>query len=403
MDPVYWLRQPVGPPEAPRRWSYSALTAWRTCPRRWWLLHARYDNAPDGKYPPLFGVSAVQGRVVHAALEEWRKSLCRGVNAPRFDARRFIKQAFREILNGDVGRNPRINRGRLEAGFSLDDCVRQVFALAEGLGAPPPAWIRPEATAGADGPPSDAEELWVEVESPPLCGRIDQVRSRTLIDFKTGEADPEGHGEQLLFYVALWWLRYGTLPAGMEIRYPDGAFPLPTPTVAEVAVGVESLRRELATIDAALAAPPPPATPAVETCRFCPVRQLCGDYWSTDATRPIRGLPADKAGAAEAIPPFRDIRLTALPGHWEPGRGLTGTVGLEGGGAVEVTVPAGQCPPTGANRPVGLTILNALPTKGDDGWRARLTSASEVFWEEGKGVYRLQVAPFTESRMDAKN
>lgn len=382
MDPVYWLRQPVGPPEAPRRWSYSALTAWRTCPRRWWLLHARYDNAPDGKYPPLFGVSAVQGRVVHAALEEWRKSLRRSVNAPRFDARRFIKHAFREILNGDVGRNPRINRGRLEAGFSLDDCVRQVFALAEGLSAPPLAGIRPEAAASADGgPPSDAEELWVEVESPPLCGRIDQVRSQTLVDFKTGEADPEGHGEQLLFYVALWWLRYGTLPAGMEIRYPDEAFPLPAPTVSAVAGGVQSLRREIATIDSALATPPPPALPAAETCRYCPVRQLCSDYWIADSTKPIRGLPDEKAAAAEVIPPFRDIRLTLLPGHWELGRGLSGTAGLEGGGEVEVSIPASQCPSAGTDRPVSVTILNAL-VRCEEGWKVGLTWASEAFWSK---------------------
>lgn len=384
MDPIYWLRQPDGPPEAPRRWSYSALTAWRTCPRRWWLQHANYENAPDGRYPSVFGVAAVQGRLVHAALEAWRKSLRRSESTPPFEARRFMKQAFREFLNGEVGKNPRINRGRLEAAFSLDDCVRQVFALSDGLGAAP-AGVRYGAAEGAGGgPPSDAEELWVEVEIPPLCGRIDQVRSLILVDFKTGEPDLEGHGEQLLFYVALWWLRYGTLPGGMEIRYPDAAYPLSVPKVSELTVGIKSLRHELATVDAALAAPPPPAKPAPETCRCCPVRQLCGEYWTSESTKTIRGLPADKVGTTETTPPFRDIRLTTLPNHWEPGRGLNGTAELEGGGTVEVAIPAGQCPPAGAGQPAGLTILNALLTSGEEGWRARLTSASEVFWQESE-------------------
>lgn len=383
MDPIYWLRQPVGAPEAPRRWSYTVLSAWRACPRRWWLLHARYDNARDGRYPQLFGVSAVQGRLVHAALEEWRKALRRGDSAPRFEARRFIKQAFREMLNGDVGRNPRINMGRLEATFSLDECVRQVFALAEGLGSSPTASARPEGAEGAGGgPPSDAEELWVEVEDPPICGRIDQVRDWKLIDFKTGEPNLDGHGDQIHFYAALWWLRFGTFPAGMEIRYPDTTYPLQVPAPAELTLEVATLRRELASIGSALAAPPPPAKPGAETCRHCAVRQLCPDYWVAASTRSLRGLPTDADGNTTAAPPFRDIRVTKLPDHWEPGKALHSAAQLDGGETVEVTIPVAQCPVTDSTRPAGVTVLNALLTRGDDGWRAKLTSASEVFWEE---------------------
>lgn len=385
MDPIYWLRQPVEAPEAPRCWSHTALTAWRACPRRWWLLHARYDNVRDGKYPQLFGVSAVQGRLVHAALEEWRKSLRRGDSAPRFDARRFIKHAFREMLNGDVGRNPRINRGRLEAAFSLDECVRQVYALAGGLGSSPMAGAQSAAEECAGGgPPSDAEELWVEVEDPPICGRIDQVRDWRLIDFKTGEPDLDGHRDQLLFYAALWWLRFGTLPAGMEIRYPDATYPLEVPEPSALTAGVVALRRELASIGSALAAPPSSAKPAVETCRHCAVRQLCPDYWADAPTRSLRGLPTHTAGTITAAPPFRDIRVTSLPAHWEPGKALHGEGQLEGGEAIDVMIPVAQCPDAGSARPAGVTVLNALVSNGGGGWRAKLTSASEVFWEAGR-------------------
>jgi hypothetical protein len=234
------------------------------------------------------------------------------------------------------------------------------------------------------GPPSDAEELWVEVKDPPICGRIDQVRDWKLIDFKTGEPDLDGHRDQLLFYAALWWLRFGTLPAGMEIRYPDATYPLQVPEPSELTAEIESLRRELASIGSALVSPPPPAKPGLETCRHCAVRQLCPDYWAAASTRPHRGLPTDADGSGEAATPFRDIRLTALPAHWEPGKALHGAALLDGGESVEVTIPVAQCPAASCRQLAGVTILDTLLTKSDNGWRAKLTSASEVFWEVGR-------------------
>jgi hypothetical protein len=207
------------------------------------------------------------------------------------------------------------------------------------------------------------------------------VRNKILVDFKTGEPGQQGHGEQVLFYAALWWLRYGELPTGMEIRYPDEAFALPTPNDSELTSGIESIRQEVMEISTNLATSPPPAKPAIESCRYCPVRQLCGEYWTSASTRPLRELPADEATTQEPMPPFRDIRVTAFPIHWEVGRELNGTAILEGGRAVELSIPATQCPPRGTMQPIGLTVLNALLTTGDSGCKARLTSASEVFWE----------------------
>jgi hypothetical protein len=101
----------------------------------------------------------------------------------------------------------------------------------------------------------------------------------------------------------------------MEIRYPDATYPLEVPEPSELRAWVESLRRELALIGSALAAPPPLAKPAVETCRHSPVRQLCPDYWDAASTRPLRGLPIDTAASMTAAPPFRDIRVTSFPAH----------------------------------------------------------------------------------------
>src|SRR5262249_36771051 len=128
LDPLYWLQPPSEPAGAPRRWSYSALALWRQCPRRWWLQNARYANAPGGSYPPVFGAAALQGRLVHAALEAERKGVASG--GP-FQPRRFLKEALHELLVGEIAENPRLDPGRLEAAVSLDDCLAKFFALSQ--------------------------------------------------------------------------------------------------------------------------------------------------------------------------------------------------------------------------------------------------------------------------------
>src|SRR4051794_30042232 len=119
MHPLYLLRPPAEPASPPVRWSWSALAAWRACPRRWWLLNSRYAELEGGRYPSPVSQARLRGDLVHAALEEWwglrRTTRDRPV---RFDAYGFIKRHFHALLAEWTNRNPRVDRDRLAAGFS---------------------------------------------------------------------------------------------------------------------------------------------------------------------------------------------------------------------------------------------------------------------------------------------
>lgn len=377
MDPLYWLKKPSEPASAPRRWSYSALAIWRTCPRRWWLLNSRYENVRGTSYPMVFGAAAIQGRLVHAALEAERKSGSSATADIPFQPRRFLKQALRDFLSDEVTLNPRLDRGRLEAAISLDDCLAKFFALSEGPG--PRTGSRPSVVSQFTGPPRDAQEFWLEVEDPPLAGRIDQIRSHVLVDLKTGEEDLEAHGEQLRLYAALWWLRFGRPPAGLEVRYPNRTHVFSTPGEADLHHTAQSFKAELKAISLALAEPPPPARPAVETCTFCPVRQLCPEYWQASATRPLRTAPGLNQSPALG-PPMRDVELTHLPDHWKPGDSLNGIAEAAEIGPTRVNLPRTLCPEEGAQAVSGVRLLQVLLLSHEDGTEVRRTSATEAFW-----------------------
>jgi hypothetical protein len=380
MDQIYWLQQPAEPAGAPRRWSYSGLALWRQCPRRWWLQNSGYANAPGGSYPVIFGAAAVQGRLVHAALEAERKWLRDGPAASSFQPRHFLKQALRELLDGEVAGNPRLDRGRLEAAVSLDDCLAKFFALSQGPGAGPRT-AQPQAAAGRpDGPPRNAQEYWVEVEDPPLAGRIDEVREGILIDFKTGEEDLEAHAEQLRLYAVLWWLRFGEPPAGLEVRYPGAVHFLPAPDADNLRPMVQALKKELAAICAAVTKSPPEARHDPERCRLCPVRQLCGEYWQASETRPLRSLHVLDQGSAAALP-IRDVELIRLPEHWTPGKAFIGLAEASGIGPVWVTLSQKLCPQEGSPIASSVRLLQVLLLSQADGVEVRAINSTEAFWK----------------------
>ena len=161
--------------------------------------------------------------------------------------------------------------------------------------------------------PRDAQEyLGRSRRSPPFAGRIDETRNGVIVDFKTGDEDLARHAEQLRFYAALWRLRFGELPSGLEIRYPGAVHVIPLPDNAEVLVIVQMLVRELAAITDAMRTPPLRANPGAELCKHCPVRQLCDAYWDAPDTRSLRTLPGG-GQAPDGPPPIRDIALMRFP------------------------------------------------------------------------------------------
>src|SRR5262249_3995569 len=159
-------------------------------------------------------------------------------------------------------------------------CLSLFYAMAEQMPPIPTAPRFTETTVASHQSPTEAEELWLDVEDPPLGGRIDRAHEGCLIDFKTGEPN-DAHAEQIIFYALLWWLRFGEAPKRLQLFYPhNGASKeIPVPTDAALETLAESYRQEVCDANAALRSRIVQARPAVTTCESCPVRQLCDEYW----------------------------------------------------------------------------------------------------------------------------
>jgi hypothetical protein len=324
----------------------------------------------------------LEGRLVHEAIEESARTT---LSSAPFDARRFMKRRLKEIISGEVRGNPRTSAGRLEASFSLDRCLKQYFSLVRERPASvraSPGALTQGPVAAAPTPPRNAAEFWVEIEDPPFGGRLDRVEDGVITDYKTGDPDPVLHPEQLRQYATLWWLRYGVRVEGLRLRYAAEDSPVDVPSESDLATRAEALRNEIVAINSAIETPPPPASPSVDNCRYCPVRQICPDYWVSTATQPLRGPPADADGE-NGQPSIQDIRLNVLPAHWQPGRTLTGQAEADNFGAVEVSLPGRLTPSQDDHRPDAARVLLATLIKTNAGWTIRPTVATEVFWEPG--------------------
>lgn len=352
---------------------------WRVCPRQWWLIKSRYEAIPSGKYPLPQSVAGVQGRIVHAAIEALLNAR-RERSEATFNARQFAKRFLHDLIRGELATNPRVDAGRISAAISLDTCLARFFALANTLPAPSNATTRIVSNLYRESsPPSYAAEVWLEVDDPPLVAQIDNVIDGAITDFKTGQFI-ERHRHQITLYALIWWLRFGVPPRRMLLNYVSEELEIEVPSETNLAEIADQLRSELDGIRQALVSPPPPAQPSVEACRYCPVRQLCDDYWTSPATVPLRAAQNPVDPSASQQPVFRDVCVSRLPSHWSSGQALSGKVEAADVGPITLSIGErfvpGQTEPT----PTACRLLNVMLVYSDNSWTVNLTSASEVFW-----------------------
>jgi hypothetical protein len=294
-----------------------------------------------------------------------------------------MRQRLQEILDDEVPRNPRLNADQLVVGLSLDECVALFYRLARRRPDVPPVQVPQDAALRLPrpaGPPANEQEYWVQLDDPPLVGRIDQVRDQVLVDFKTGEPKEE-HAEQLRFYAALWWGRFTVVPRGLELHYEAFRQEITVPDAAELANHLIRYREEIASAEQQLAHPPPPARPSPTVCMYCPVRQLCHVYWTDLSTLPLRRPEVATDLQSQGTPVFRDVHLAGLPPGWRPGHALVGQAESVELGCVQVSVPLAKCPQPHDPVPTGARVLNAMLLAGQTGWIIRIKPTTEVFWE----------------------
>lgn len=131
-------------------------------------------------------------------------------------------------------------------------------------------------------------ELEVHAKSIGWKGRVDLLvlsdETCEVTDFKTGAAG-QWHEFQIRVYAVLWRLDDVLNPSGravdrLVLAYEGGDVEVAPPSAQEIDdLSRDLLARRMAA-EMALAEAIPEARPAVESCRYCGVRQLCDAYWA---------------------------------------------------------------------------------------------------------------------------
>ena len=303
---------PAAWPAAPAEMTVTALREIESCSRRWALSAGHYPEVWTGRgYPPRVQLGLLSGTVVHLALEVITRALVRAGCLSLHDP--TVLQVLRDlggytkVLNDCIDRvlarlasNPRAQRVLEFAGRSLRGQVPELRNRAQMILCrvrllPTPTGSGEGNTPRARGPLSVGAfpEIELRAEEIGWKGKADLLVLSSdvceITDFKTGPPD-EGHRFQLEVY-ALLWSRDGQLnPARRRadrllVAYSEQEIEVAAPTQAELdELELELLSRRGAAHDA-LTHDPPEARPDPENCRYCAVRQMCGEYWTTETQR----------------------------------------------------------------------------------------------------------------------
>jgi hypothetical protein len=325
---------PMSWPPPPENMTVTAYEEINTCPRRWALSKATYSDLWQWQgYPPKLQVHAVKGSAVHLAVETITKKLilagCPSVQDPR--ATSVLKElgGYTKIVTDCVQRvlkrfadNPRSTRVMDSAERTLrgqtPDLRMRVQSILARLRLPPlPELPQRSDTASAKSRRPLAVGAYPEVElhAPRIRwkGKADLLvitdESCDITDFKTGAPD-ETHGFQVQIYSLLWSLDGELNPTRrpadrLVLAYSTGDVEVRALSEEQLRIFEKDLLKGRESADAALAMQPPEARPTRESCRYCAVRHLCGEYWSQDNRSNRPGLAA----------PFSDAQLRILRRH----------------------------------------------------------------------------------------
>jgi CRISPR/Cas system-associated exonuclease Cas4 (RecB family) len=321
--------------------------------------------------------AALEGQLIHEVVEAWAKAIRRGENPGSMRLR--FKLALREAISA-LKNNPRVDSARVAAAVSLDACVAKAHDLIRDLELS--ASSSKISAGGRDrvvqDAPNGAEEFWITVDDPPLKGQLDRVRNGVVTDYKTGAPDA-AHTKQVLFYAVLWWLKFSEAPQRLELRYPGTVLIVPVPGPDALDEAVDALRAEIEDAKGRLQSGPPEARPDVERCRYCPVRQLCDDFWKSPCTAELRLIGEDGVSRNQLSNSFGDVQLNQIGTSRRTDGALFGEAFADGIGAVRVRIGAHLCP-AATDTVVSARILAAKMTEEDGVLVITTTTATEAFW-----------------------
>lgn len=335
----FWiLRPPYSWPAPPAVFSFSSLAEIEACPRRWGLRWASYPNVLGGGYPEPLNVAAVQGSVLHRAVEVTSKAIQQGGSRAQGEgaAVEALKKAggFSALVRESIdhclapySRNPRVQGSLSDARRTLEGRAADIRAQVQSFVSRLEIWSRP-ATQRPEFSNEQGEtdrhhrsavrpgvnaEVSLESEEMGFRGIADLILLSPdrceIRDFKTG-APKDKDAFQLKIYSVLWLSDSERNPRGRQadqlvLSYAANDVSVPVPGPAERRDLEEDLQVRLASAREFLRQTPPPANPSDDLCRHCAVRQLCQPFWDWVSDQ---DAPADDGW-------FGDIMVRVLKPH----------------------------------------------------------------------------------------
>jgi PD-(D/E)XK nuclease superfamily len=313
---------------------------------------------------------------------------------------RHVAHEFRQLVLQRLAENPRSSVRVLEGGLSVDRCIsdfkrllQQYCHLDRGQASPSGGGIADSlvSVAAPSGQPhmhGFIPEISVELADPPVIARIDLVitspKGDTLIDYKSSSYQPE-HAEQTLIYAVIWAKTKNRAILDRVLIYADGEqVRLGGLNETQIAEALTQLRASVGEAVKALKEEPPVARPNQEHCQFCPVRQLCPEYWIASATVQCRWTAeriSEAYNGGELI--WRDLEIDVAAAE-DFGNGFAtdvpGNLSPEHRVRVLASVPSQAWPgPIAAEKRVRLLTVG-LRREGS-ALRVVFSPRSEVFWE----------------------
>lgn len=302
----YFLARPTEWAAPPKMYSFSSLKQIDECPRRWQLQYSKYEGLD--RYPSRPNPAAVEGRIIHSLLEKLFRALaCYGM--PLIGSETFQKCISEIDINLAISRSIRDYEERIALnprghGFQLRSSIQQLRNKVVQIFRDqydkirkntPPSIIRSSYNTLKKQSCNDVTgndfavilnknkiltELTLEHMELPFSGIIDFIwlddEGMKISDFKSG-AYKHDHKDQVLMYALLLKSNLQCLPKEAFIVYPDRSerVEIDENIVENVFFDLKNkiitAKRELKSV--------PAKTSLNENCQYCPVRQLCDQYW----------------------------------------------------------------------------------------------------------------------------
>lgn len=381
MNEFYILSEPEGNPEIPKYWSYSQLEEWRNCPRKWWLLRAKYPNI-NGKYPQVISVPMMEGIILHKTIENFGHYVKDSANgtSSSFKIRNTIHKELKDFFESESSINPRFNERYLKSKFCLDDSInnfKRIINRTENVFEKKVKYKINAAQSPRSILPVKGHEVLITIDSPRIQGRIDLIDNGRIIDFKSGVPD-DLFKNQMLFYALLFWLKTGQLPSSLEIMFPKHTS-ISYNELLKIEILMkfrDDLEEEIKNIEADICLGSLKTNIQIDQCGYCPCRQNCADYWQY-----LNNLNSNVDTGNGRIKPFwADVEIIELPERWQ-GFGSCIGIGKSFWGEIYLNIDSDKCPDKSLSKsPKSAKILGALLNYENNHWNLKTKQLTEVFW-----------------------